>query len=137
MLSDILIMLLVFLLSFFLLRGLFWNIIIFQLNNKARKKAREGQSFKEWLFYLRYRTEIPKFLILTYLAFLLVNLFVLSSAILFFYLNFIDYISIGFKALVIIDFGLIIILDVCFYGRRKNGQTYYKVERWVKKRKKK
>ncbi|MBS5781590.1 hypothetical protein [Faecalispora jeddahensis] len=40
-----------------------------------------------------------------------------------------------FRLTVAADYGLIFILEIAFYGRRKNGQTYAKVERWIKKRK--
>nr|WP_319489336.1 hypothetical protein [uncultured Caproiciproducens sp.] len=137
MLGDILVMPLVFLLAFFLLRWLYVSIIHYQLNSSAKKKRKKDQTFKEWLLYSRYRNEIPQFLIYFYFIFIILNFVIFILAILFYTLNNADFVHLAFITMVCIDYGITFILDTCFYGRRKNGQTYYKVERWVKKRKKK
>ncbi len=137
MLSDILVMPLAFLLAFFLLRWLYVSIIHYQLNSSARKKRKRGQTFKEWLLYSRYRNEIPPFLIYLYFTFIIANLIVYIFALSFYALNDANLVHIAFIIMVCIDYGVTFILDICFYGRRKNGQTYYKVERWIKKKKKK
>lgn len=137
MLSYILLMPLVFLLALTLLRWLYTNIIYFQLNKSARKKRKQGQTFKEWLFYSRYRKEIPRVLIYLYFVFIIVNLIIFIVALIFYFFQNIDYIYCIFVAIVCFDYGLTLILDIAFYGRRKNGQTYIKVERWIKKKKRK
>ena len=137
MLSQILVMPFLFLLSFIWIRGLFWNILVFQLNNSARKKRRKGQTFKEWLLYSRYREEIPPFLIHLYFTFIIVNVILYIVALLLYFLNNAHLLYITFVIMICIDIGLTLILDICFYGRHKNGQTYYKVERWITKKKKK
>ena len=39
--------------------GLVNRIICYKLSNRGRRKLKEGQTFKEWLFYLRYKSVIP------------------------------------------------------------------------------
>ncbi|MGX8700700.1 hypothetical protein [Caproiciproducens sp.] len=134
MFQSILTILLLFLLTFFHLRGLYWNIIDYQLNNSARKKMRKGQTFKEWFLYSRYRAEIPRILVCLYFVVIIVNVIFFLLDLLFFYLNYDDYML--FELMIIFDLGVMVILDIAFYGR-KNGKVYYKIERWIKKRRKK
>lgn len=137
MLSQILVMPLIFFLTLFLLRWMYVSIIDYQLNNSARKKRRKGQTFKEWLLYSRYKEEIPPFLIYLYFTFIIVNVILYIVALLLYFLNNAHLLYITFVIMACVDYGLTFILEICFYGRRKNGQTYYKVERWITKKKKK
>ncbi len=41
-------------------------IIQYLMNNNAEKKRKKGQSFKDWMLYKRFRTEIPKYHIVMY-----------------------------------------------------------------------
>lgn len=133
--SNSLLILVVFLLTFCYLRNLNSQIIDYQVNKSARRKRKKGQTFIEWLIYKRYRNEIPRILFITYFASLIFNFitFVLSVIFLALYLE--DFAFIVFKWSVGVDYGLMFILNIAFYGRRKNGQTYTKIERWIIKKK--
>ena len=67
-----LVILISFILSFVDLRFFFGGLIDYQINKSARKKRRQGMTFKEWLFYLRFRNEIPKVLLILYFTVLIV-----------------------------------------------------------------
>ncbi len=41
-------------------------IIQYLMNNNAEKKRKKGQSFKDWLLFKKFRTEIPKYHIIMY-----------------------------------------------------------------------
>lgn len=62
------------LISVFYVRGFLYGIIRYQLNNSAYKKRKKQQSFKEWLFYSKYKEEIPKTLRILYYSVLLIHL---------------------------------------------------------------
>jgi len=49
-----------FLLEFLYARGFLNGIKCYQLNRNAYKKRKKGETFKEWLFYDRWKNEIPK-----------------------------------------------------------------------------
>ena len=68
-----LVILISFILSFVDLRFFFGGLIDYQINKSARKKRRQGMTFKEWLFYLRFRNEIPKVLLILYFTVLIVH----------------------------------------------------------------
>lgn len=72
-----LVILISFILSFVDLRFFFGGLIDYQINKSARKKRRQGMTFKEWFFYLRFRNEIPKVLLILYFTVLIVHLLVL------------------------------------------------------------
>lgn len=66
-----------------LIRWTLSGVISYQLNTNARKKRKQGQTKKEWLFYTRYRDVIPKILLLLYFVILLGHPFVLLLCIFF------------------------------------------------------
>lgn len=135
--SNSLLILVVFLLTFCYLRNLNSQIIDYQVNKSARRKRKKGQTFIEWLIYKRYRNEIPRVLLITYFACLIFNFITFVISITSLVLDFEDFAFIVFKWSVGVDYGLIFILGIAFYGRRKNGQTYTKIERWITKKRNK
>ena len=58
---------------FFYTRGFLSSEILYQLNNSAYKKRKKGQTFIEWLFYSRFRGEIPKILLVFYYSVLIIH----------------------------------------------------------------
>lgn len=70
-----------FFVSFPYIRCFFYGLIRYQLNNSAYKKRKKRQSFKEWLFYDRFKEEIPKILRVIYYSILIIHLFCLISCI--------------------------------------------------------
>ena len=71
--NQIIVIALTFFLSFCDIRHFLWGVKRYQLNNSAYKKRKKGESFKEWLFYIRYTKEIPKILRLLYYTVLLIH----------------------------------------------------------------
>lgn len=66
--NQVIVILLCYFLIFLFDRSFFYGIKSYQLNNSAYKKRKKGETFKEWLFYSRYKEEIPKILrILNYI----------------------------------------------------------------------
>lgn len=55
------------------IRGFLYGIKRYQLNNSAYKKRKKQESFKEWLFYSRYKEEIPKILRILYFVVLILH----------------------------------------------------------------
>lgn len=71
--NQIVVIFLCFLVSFIYIRGFLYGIKRYQLNNSAYKKRKNGETFKEWLFYIRYKEEIPKILRVLYYSVLIVH----------------------------------------------------------------
>ena len=71
--NQIIAVVLAFFLSFYYIRSFLWGVKRYQLNNSAYKKRKKGESFKEWLFYSRYKEEIPKILRVFYYSLLIIH----------------------------------------------------------------
>ena len=71
--NQIIVIILMFFLSFCSLRVFLYGIKRYQLNNSAYKKRKKGENFREWLFYTRYKEEIPKILRVLYYAVLIIH----------------------------------------------------------------
>lgn len=71
--NQIIVILLCFLIAFLDIRGFLCGIKRYQLNNSAYKKRKKGETFKEWLFYSRYKEEIPKMLRALYYTVLIIH----------------------------------------------------------------
>lgn len=62
----ILLIVLIFLLNFLYARVFVSGFVDYQLNKNALKKRSEGQSFGDWLWYRRFKEEIPTFWLFAY-----------------------------------------------------------------------
>ena len=71
--NQVVVIFLCFLVSFCGLRCFLYEIKRYQLNNSAYKKRKKGENFKEWLFYSRYKEEIPKILRVFYYTVLTIH----------------------------------------------------------------
>ena len=71
--NQVIVILLCFLIAFLDIRGFLYGIKRYQLNNSAYKKRKKGETFKEWLFYGRYKEEIPKILRVFYYTVLIIH----------------------------------------------------------------
>ena len=71
--NQIIIILLCFLVAFLDVRYFLYGVKRYQLNNSAYKKRKKGETFKEWLFYSRYKEEIPKILHVLYYTVLVIH----------------------------------------------------------------
>lgn len=71
--NQFIVIFLCYLISLLYVRGFLYGIKRYQLNNSAYKKRKKGESFKEWLFYSRYKEEIPKILRVLYFSVLIIH----------------------------------------------------------------
>lgn len=60
-------------LALMFIRGFLYGVKRYQLNNSAYKKRKEQENFREWLFYSRYKEEIPKILRILYFVVLIIH----------------------------------------------------------------
>lgn len=59
--------------SFLAIRNTLWGIKELYLSKHERKRRKQGQTFKEWFLYSRYRNEIPRILIWLYFIVLIIH----------------------------------------------------------------
>ena len=71
--NQVIVITLCFFISFLFDRGFLYGIKRYQLNNSAYKKRKKGETFKEWLFYSRYKEEIPQILRSLYYTVLIIH----------------------------------------------------------------
>lgn len=71
--NQVIVILLCYFISLLFARGFLYGIKRYQLNNSAYKKRKKGETFKEWLFYNRYKEEIPKILRALYYTVLIIH----------------------------------------------------------------
>ena len=71
--NQVIVILLCYFISLLFVRGFLYGIKRYQLNNSAYKKRKKGETFKEWLFYSRYKEEIPKILRILYYIVLIIH----------------------------------------------------------------
>ena len=124
--------LILFSISFFYIRSFLSGIKTYQLNNSAYKKRKNGETFKEWFFYTRWKKEIPKILLVLYYVVILIHFMYLITAILFVY---IIKLSFDIKRIVIdflwwFDVLWILLLALLFWSPK----TVYPYKRWIVKR---
>ncbi len=112
------------------IRGFLYGIKRYQLNNSAYKKRKKQESFKEWLFYSRYKEEIPKILRILYFVVLIIHP-VAIIACLFVYLVKVPW-NIGEMLAIHIfrfDFWWILAIELLFWSPGPD----FAFERWIKK----
>ena len=71
--NQVVVILLCYFISFVFVRGFLYGIKRYQLNNSAYKKRKKGETFKEWLFYSKYKEELPKMLRVLYYTVLIIH----------------------------------------------------------------
>lgn len=121
-----------FLLSFIYIRCFLSGIKTYQLNNSAYKKRKKGETFKEWLFYSRYKEEIPKILRVLYYSFLIIHLACLITC-LFAYIITLS-LNIGFiltMSMFYLDAACMFVIQLLFWSPRQRKMVY---ERWITKK---
>lgn len=77
MIISLFVILISFLYCFISIRSIIFGIVDYLMNKNAIKKRKKGSSFKEWLFFKRFRTEIPKYHILIYYLSFIVYIIIL------------------------------------------------------------
>lgn len=120
--------------SFLSIRGFLWGVKELYLNKNERKKRKQGQTFKEWFFYTRYRDRISKPLIWLYFTVLIIHPpFLVSVCIAYFIVPIQRVTSVLSIALIIFD--AIWLITILFLSW-KPGSPWLHFEQWVPKPKK-
>ncbi len=119
-------------LAFFYIRWILAGIIAYQLNNSALKKRKKGMTFKERLFYSRYREEIPKLFLYLYFLIVIGHPAVLFVCLLLSLLGPCTEVGEIFaKGVAGFDFGWLLLYVLAFWPGRGSGPKY---SRWIKKK---
>lgn len=121
-----------FLLEFLYARGFLNGIKCYQLNRNAYKKRKKGETFKEWLFYDRWKNEIPKIFLIYHFAILVIHGVGLLMCSLFYLLR-LEYQvgSVIAWGVIIWDLACFIIIEILFWSPKRMHTPY---ERWIVKR---
>lgn len=129
--NQVILIISLFLFSFIYIRLFFCGIKRYQLNLSAYKKRKKGETFKEWLFYSRYKEEIPKILRYLYYTVLLIHpvflIFCMLAHIIKFSFNLGEALAIFIAEF---DCIWVLILALLFWSP---GQKYA-YERWIAKK---
>ncbi len=129
--NQIIVILLCFLIAFLDVRGFLYGIKRYQLNNSAYKKQKKGETFKEWLFYSRYKEEIPRMLRVLYYTVLVIHPVCLIACV-FAYIITLSLNLGGALAIFIAGFDVVWMLAIAllFWSPGRD----YAYERWVTKK---
>ena len=106
-------------------------IIIYQLNNSARKKRLKGQSLKERFLYSRFRDVLPRFAVIWYLIIVAIHPIALTAYIILTLAGVPQAIwKWVFFSPFLFDAVWITVVHVMFW-QSKPG---FKIDRWIKKK---
>ena len=129
--NQILVILLCYFIALLFIRGFLYGIKRYQLNNSAYKKRKKGETFKEWLFYSRYKEEIPKILRILYFIVLIIHPICLFAC---FFLHIISLpLCIGgvlATAIAGLDVVWILVISLLFWSPGRD----FAFERWITKK---
>lgn len=126
--NQMVVIVLCFLISLLDIRGFFYGIKKYQLNNSAYKKRKKGETFKEWLLYSRYKEEIPKILRVLYYSVLIIHPVCLLTC-LFIYIIELPLSVGGILATAIAGFDVVwmLVISLLFWTPGRD----YAYERWI------
>lgn len=129
--NQVIVILLCFLIAFLDVRGFLYGIKRYQLNNSAYKKRKKGESFKEWLFYSRYKEELPKMLRVLYYTVLIIHPVCLIACV-FAYIITLSLNFGGALAIFIAGFDVVwmLVIALLFWSPGRD----YAYERWITKK---
>ena len=118
-------------LGFVQMRLILGCIIIYQLNNSARKKRLKGQSLKERFLYSRFRDVLPRFAVIWYLIIVAIHPIALTAYIILTLAGVPQAIwKWVFFSPFLFDAVWITVVHVMFW-QSKPG---FKIDRWIKKK---
>lgn len=135
--NQIIVILISYFISFMYIRGFLYGIKRFMINNSAYKKRKKRENIKEWLFYSRYKKEIPKILYILYYSVLVIHPAFLIACLSVHFINIGISLNIGGILAIIITGADVVWMSMIalFFWKPGPGYAY---ERWfTKKRKKK
>ena len=121
-------------LTFFVIRGFISGQKVYQLNRSALRKREKGQTFWQWFWYTRFRDVIPRWVLISYYMILAFypSVALLGSALFLIFPALLPFLSSLTKILIILTF-VPIILSRIFFADRKTG--LYAYERWIPRKK--
>lgn len=129
--NQVIVILLCYFISLIFVRGFLYGIKRYQLNNSAYKKRKKEETFREWLFYISYKEDIPKLLRVLYYSVLILHPFGLGAClfayIIVFSLNIGEIIAIAIASL---DVVWMLVIAVLFWSPGRD----YAYERWIAKK---
>ena len=116
------------------IRCFLFGIKRYQLNNSAYKKRRKSENFIDWLFYRKYKEEIPKRLRLLHHVVLIIHPACFVACLIVHITGLTLHFDIGYilvTSLIFFDIFWMLILTLLFWSPRKGRDIY---ERWIEKR---
>ena len=123
--------LVIFSISFLYLRGFLSGVKRYQLNNSAYKKRKKDESWVEWLFYTKYKEEIPSVLRVFYYVVLALHMLCVIVLIILGLLDMPTAVGAEItKSLWVID-GLWIVVIALLFWSPGPGYAY---DRWISKK---
>ena len=123
----------VFFVSFVAIRAFLGGLIRYLLNNSAYKKRKKGETFKEWLFYSRYKEEIPRRLRRFYFFILFIHPASMIASIVQYFIAFPPHVDLGYllsSTIFLFDAVWITVTALLFWTPGR-GLAY---ERWISKK---
>ena len=116
------------------IRSFLSGIKRYQLNNSAYKKRRKSENFIDWLFYRKYKEEIPKRLRLLHHVVLIIHPACFVACLIVHITGLTLHFDIGYilvTSLIFFDVFWVLMLTLLFWTP---GIDRNKYERWIKKR---
>ena len=117
--------------AFMYLRCFLYGVKRYQLNNSAYKKRKKGETFKEWLFYSKYKEEIPKILRILYYTVLIIHTACLIACALTYIIKLPSNLC-KVLAMFIVHFDVIMVLVLALLFWSPHPECPY--ERWITKK---
>ena len=117
--------------SFWGIRSVLYGVKNLYLRKNEKKRRAKGQTFKEWFWYTRYRSEIPKALLWLYFAILIIHPFALVMVSIANYIKpFRTVTSVMTIVLLIFDLTWILFTQILSW---KPGSPWSHYEQWISK----
>ena len=130
--NQIIVIFLCYFLSLLFIRGFLYGIKRYQLSNSGYKRRKKRERFKEWLFYSKYKEEIPKILRVLYYTVLIIHPVCLIACLLAYFITL--PLNIG-RALAIFIAGFdvvwMLVIALLFWSPGSD----YAYERWITRKK--
>lgn len=129
--NQCVVIILCYFISLLFVRGFLYGIKRYQLNNSAYKKRKKGETFKEWLFYSRYKEEIPKMLRVLYYTVLVIHPVCLIACVVAYIITLSVNLG-GALAIFIAGFDVVwmLVIALLFWSPGRD----YAYERWITKK---
>ena len=129
---QILVIVICYIASFLEIRLFNSGIKRYQLNNSAYKKLKKSETFKEWLFYDKYKELIPKSLLILYFVILFIHPFCIVTCIILDIIELSSFVGKKIAIFIIIFHGIWACVLALMFWRKKPGFAF---DRWIKKNK--